>query len=189
MTEPLNSLAPFSSAFGSLGPLSARGDITSNMDPATLLRNAKAIAVPLPFILAGYSYAFSQNAVPGVLDHPATFNTPVFARVFNAGALIIVPGSLLSAATSGYLAYIIPAQRQIWGVAAAASIAPLVWTALIMNSGIKRLIAISEDKAKQEKATANLEHRQLLSKWITQNYMRAGFFFVAGVAAMRATAA
>ncbi|TKA82741.1 hypothetical protein B0A55_01087 [Friedmanniomyces simplex] len=157
------------------------------MDTATLLQTAKLIAVPLPFFLGGYSFAFSQNAVPGIVDFPAHFSTPVFKHVFHSGGLVVAAGGLLSAATSAYLAYIIPAQRSLWGTAAVASVLPLVWTGLVMSSGINRLIAISGDKTKQEKATANLEHRQLLSTWITQNYVRAALYFVAGGAALRAT--
>jgi len=159
------------------------------MDPATLLRTAKLIAVPLPFFLSGYSYSFSQNSVPGVLEQPAHVNTPIFNHVFHTGAQVIVPGALLGLATSSYLAYVIPAQRTLWGAAAIANVAPLLFTQLVMFSGIKRLLAISEDKKLQEKATANLEHRQLLSRWVTQNYVRAALYAVAGVAALRATVA
>ncbi|KAK0342781.1 hypothetical protein LTR02_006179 [Friedmanniomyces endolithicus] len=157
------------------------------MDAATLLRTAKLIAVPLPFFLGGYSFAFSQNAVPGVLDFPANFSTPVFKHVFQAGGLVVAPGGILSAAASGYLAYALPRQRSLWGMAAVVSVLPLVWTGLVMSPGINRLIAISGDTRMQEKATANLEHRQLLSTWIMQNYVRAASYFVAGVVALRAT--
>ncbi|KAK3071717.1 hypothetical protein LTR53_008146 [Teratosphaeriaceae sp. CCFEE 6253] len=159
------------------------------MDPASLLRTAKLLAVPIPFFLGGYSYAFSQNAVPGILDRSADVNTPIFKHVFHTGALVIVPGALLGLATSAYLAYVLPAQRTLWGAAAIANVAPLIWTQLVMSSGIKRLIAISEDRTMQEKATADLEHRQLLSQWMSQNYVRVALYVGAGLAALNATLA
>merc|ERR1712087_933247 len=42
-------------------------------------------------------------------------------------------------------------------------------------------VCASESKALQEKATATLEARQLLVKWVRQNYVRAALAFVAGV--------
>ena len=64
---------------------------------------------------------------------------------------------------------------------------PLVWTGLVMNTGIQRLLAIGKDKGKMAKATSNLEVRQLLGRWVVQNYVRAGLYVVSGVLAWRAT--
>lgn len=159
------------------------------MDTAQLLQTSKLIAVPIPFVLAGYSLGFSQNSVPTFYDVPAEVSTPAFKRVFTDGATVIVPSALISVASASYLAYMIPAQRNIWAAAAIACAIPGPWTTLIMGRGINRLIEISGDKGKQEKATANLEARQLLIRWVKQNYVRSACFLFAGVAALRATIA
>jgi hypothetical protein len=157
------------------------------MDPVSILRTAKLIAVPLPFALAGYSYAFSQNAVPLVYDLPAEQSTPVFDGVYHQGALVVAPGGLLATATSAYLAYAIPEQQRLWAVAAIINILPLVWTGTVMSKGINRLLEIRKDESKQAKATANLEARQLLARWVKQNYVRAALYVAAGVVALRGT--
>lgn len=159
------------------------------MDTAQLLQTSKLIAVPLPFVLAGYSLGFSQNSVPTLYDAPAHISTPAFKRIFTDGATVIVPSALISIASAGYLAYMIPEQRNIWATAAVACAIPGPWTTFVMGSGIKRLMEISGDKGKQAKATANLEARQLLIRWVKQNYVRAACFLVAGVAAVRGTLA
>merc|ERR1711915_1078112 len=138
------------------------------LDSRQLFQAAKLIAVPLPFALAGYSYAFSQNAVPALYDQPAEVSAPAIKDIYQSGAKFVVPGNILSLAATAYLA----------------------WTALVMRrSNIVRLLEISESKTLQEKATATLEARQLLVKWVRQNYVRAALAFVAGVYSVRATLA
>lgn len=156
------------------------------MDSATLIRTAKLIALPLPFALAGYSYAFSQNAVPLIYDAPAHVATPVFKGVYYRGAATVLPGSVAAASAAAYLAYALPAQRNIWAIAAAFTLSAPVYTGLIMKAGINRLLEIDGSKAMQEKATATLEHRQLLVKWVGQNYIRAALWLAAGLTALRA---
>ena len=143
------------------------------MDTSSRIQTAKLIAVPLPWVLAGYSLAFSQNAVPTIYDVPAEVATPVFKQVYHRGAQFVVPGAAVLASAAGYLAYVLPHQRTQWGVAAVGGLMPIAFTALVMNGGIQRLLTISGNKTMQEKATANLEHRQLLIRWVKQNYVRA----------------
>ncbi|KAI7087330.1 hypothetical protein KC356_g4230 [Hortaea werneckii] len=163
---------------------------TSILDSRQLLQAAKLIAVPLPFALAGYSYAFSQNAVPALYDQPAEVSTPAIKDIYQSGAKFVVPGNILSLAATAYLAWKFPAQRSLWATAAGSLVALIAWTPLVMRrSNIVRLLEISESKALQEKATATLEARQLLIKWVRQNYVRAALAFAAGVYSVRATLA
>jgi len=160
------------------------------MDSRTALQTAKLIAVPLPFALAGYSFAFSQSAVPQLYDQPAEVATPILKSIYYKGAAVVVPGNFLSLAATAYLAWKIPAQRHTWATAAGSLVALILWTPLVMApSNIKRLLEISESKALQTKATANLEHRQLLAKWVGQNYVRMALLLVAGVAGLQGTIA
>jgi hypothetical protein len=157
-------------------------------EPSNLIRNAKLIAVPIPFILGGYSLSFSQNVIPAIHDHNAAFSTPAFAQVFYAGAKVIPAGSALATAATAYLAYAVPAQRNLWGAATAAMLFPaFVFTPAVMLGNINRLIEISGSEEKQGKATVTLEARQRLLKWGRQNYVRALVYFVAGALAVRAT--
>lgn len=147
------------------------------------------IAVPLPFLLSGYSFAFSHTALLGTVDMPVEVSTAVLKTAFRTGAQIVPAGAIISSAASAYLAYAFPGpQRSLWALAAAASVSPLVFTRLIMYPGIQRAVAISNDKALQTKAAASEEHKPLLNGWIMQNYVRVGMFLVASVTAMRASA-
>ena len=155
------------------------------MDTSSRIQTAKLIAVPLPWVLAGYSLAFSQNAVPTIYDVPAEVATPVFKQVYHRGAQFVVPGAAVLASAAGYLAYVLPHQRTQWGGAAVGGLMPIAFTALVMNGGIQRLLTISGNKTMQEKATANLEHRQLLIRWVKQNYVRAIINAAVGVVTLR----
>ncbi|KAK5127308.1 hypothetical protein LTR08_004435 [Meristemomyces frigidus] len=162
--------------------------MTSLLDTPTLIQTAKLIAVPLPFALAGYSFAFSQNAVPHLYNHSAEISTPLLKKIYHGGAIIVVPGGLFSLITTAYLAYAIPSQRTTWTTAAGSLFCLSLWTPLVMiPSNIRRLIEISESPKMQERASANLEARQLLTKWVQQNYLRVGLLLVAGVAGLKAT--
>ncbi|KAK5126955.1 hypothetical protein LTR85_008313 [Meristemomyces frigidus] len=161
---------------------------SSFMDTSALIQTAKLIAVPIPLVLAGYSLGFSQNAVPQLYDQKAEVSTPILRRIYYDGAKVMAPGGILTFVSSAYLAYAIPAQRSIWATAVGSMVCFFLWTPLVMApSNINRLLQISEDKAMQEKASANLEARQLLHKWVNQNYVRMALLLVAGVAGLRAT--
>ena len=59
----------------------------------------------------------------------------------------------------------------------------------MIPSTIGRLIEIGDSPRLQEKASANLEARQLLTKWVQQNYVRAALLLFAGITGLRATIA
>lgn len=162
----------------------------SILDSRQLLQAAKLIAVPLPFAVAGYSYAFSQNAVPALYEQPAEVSTPAIRDIYRNGARFVVPGNILSLAATAFLAWKLPAQRNLWSTAAGSLVALIAWTPLVMlKSNINRLLQISESKALQEKATVTLEARQLLIRWVRENYVRVALSLAAGIAGVRATLA
>ena len=154
---------------------------TTKMDPTSAIRTAKLLSVATTTLAAGYSFSFSQNAVPLTYDIPASFSTPIFKGVFWKGAYVAVPSGLISGAASLYLAYVLPSQRRLWVTAAVMSMSTAPWTSVVMMPGIKKLLGISEDKAKQTKSDQNLEHRQLLKTWVAQNYFRASLFLTGGL--------
>lgn len=157
------------------------------MDNPTLIRSAKLLTIPIPLLLAGWSLGFSRNSVPPLYDQPADISTPIFVRIFYSGGPVILPGSLITQAATAYLTYIEPANRRIWGFAFGCQVALSLWTWLVMFKGIGRLITISESPELQEKATANLEARQLMVRWVKQNYVRSALLAATGFAALGAT--
>jgi len=150
------------------------------MDSAQAIQAAQVVSITTSLISAGYSYGFSQNAVPQLYSHAPSFSTPVFKGVFLDGANTIVPLALVSTSASAFLAYALPAQRSLWLVAGVAALLSAPWTRIVMYPGIQRLIHISENAKEQEKAEQTLEHRQLLKAWVAQNYARATFFLISG---------
>ncbi|EMC93401.1 hypothetical protein BAUCODRAFT_76104 [Baudoinia panamericana UAMH 10762] len=153
-----------------------------------MIQTAKLLTLPLSFLLAGYGFHASHSSVPVLYDMPAEHSTPAFTRIFHNGAYFVVPSSLICSISTAYLAYTLPSQRTLWSIACGAQLLTLPWTAVVMLPGINKLIAISQSKVKQEKATASLEARQLLTRWNAQNAVRASLFLVAGLAALRAMA-
>ncbi|KAH9825959.1 hypothetical protein Tdes44962_MAKER03883 [Teratosphaeria destructans] len=155
----------------------------------TLHHTAHLLALPLPFLLTGYSLAASQNTTPHLLDLPAHTSTPTFREIFLRGAHLVVPLSLTHLAATTYLAYAGPApQRGPWLTAAAATAFTGLWTAVVMGGNIRRLVAIAgAGREVQEKATADLEARRRIARWTRQNWVRVGAFLVAGLAGLRAT--
>lgn len=157
------------------------------MDTTTAIRMAKSTFLSTSFIIGGYSLAGSQQVVPLLFDGPPQSSTPIFKRYFFRGAPIVPPGSLLSTAAAVYLAYIVPSQRRLWLTALIASFLNSPWTLGVMLPGITRLIQISEDREVQSKSEQTLEHRQLLKKWVAQNYVRSVLFLTSGFVGLWAT--
>jgi ABC-type multidrug transport system permease subunit len=151
------------------------------MDALTI---AKALALPTPFILAGYGASFSQNTVPLLYAVPSNIAAKVFEGVYHNGAKFIVPGALTTIACSSYLAYAVPSQRKFYIGTAAMVASTQLFTLGVMMGGIQRLIDISvASVAEQEKADATGETVKLLKAWVWQNWVRVGLNLGAGLAA------
>ena len=161
------------------------------MDSSSTIRYAKIASISSNFLLAGYTLSLSQfqNGISQTYDMPAKHNVPLFARVFNTGAYVAPPVSTLGAVASGYLLWAVPSQRKVWGIIFALGWSMSFWTLGVMLPGIKRLIRISESEKAMEKADVNLEHRQLLIKWVRQNYVRSVVAAVSAVLGLSASIA
>ena len=154
------------------------------MDSITI---AKFLTVPTAFLASGYSIAFSQNAVPLIYDQAASISTKVFKGVFYQGGAFVVPCALISLAGSSYLAYKLPEQRHLWIAAGAITIAPPVFTQLVMKGGINRLLEIGESVVEQQKADQSGEVTRLLKAWVMLNAVRATLSFAGGALALLAS--
>lgn len=151
------------------------------MDAPTLLTAAKLTSITLSLLTSGYGLFASQNILPRLLSESPRVSTPLFAHIFRAGGIFVVPLSMTSTAASAYLAYALPLERNAWGAAALAALATMPWTGLVMLPGITRLIEISRDEGLQGKSEGSGEHLGLLRAWTKQNYIRATMLMVAGL--------
>nr|POF12973.1 hypothetical protein CFP56_10121 [Quercus suber] len=158
------------------------------MDSPTTIRYAKLLALPLPFLLGGYSLSLSHAALPAFYDtHPTTTSGPLTNTLLSRSGVFTLPLETLSAGAAAYLAYILPAQRRLWTIAAAATFAAVPYTVLFMVPGtMRRLREIAESTTLQEKTGANLEFRQVMKRWVGHNYVRVAMFFGGGVVALKA---
>ena len=55
-----------------------------------------------------------------------------------------------------------------------------------MMRGIRRLQTIADNGAAKRKSEQNLEHRQLLIRWVKQNWISVALQAVSGVVALKA---
>ena len=148
------------------------------MDTTT---TAKLLAIPTAFALTGYYTFASQNAVPLLMDQPASVAAPIFTHVYHRGAAFVLPTTLISAAALGYLAYSVPEHRKSYATAAVLTVATQPWTVFVMMGGIKRIIAIGASAVEQEKVGAKGEVAKLIGTWVAQNFVRAGSTLVGGL--------
>lgn len=55
-----------------------------------------------------------------------------------------------------------------------------------MTKGINRLRVIADNEVVKRKSEQNLEHRQLLIRWVKQNWIAVALQAVSGVVALKA---
>lgn len=156
------------------------------IDPKTVISTAKLVSFPSAFFVAGYCYSFSHNTFPAIREQRPQFSATSFKQIWT-NANPIVPGlTLLSTSAAAYLAYAVPEQRREWTKAAIAMAVSVPWTALVMGPSTKRLIEIASDEKKTSKSEQNLEHRQLLIRWVKQNYVAVALQLASAVFGVQA---
>jgi hypothetical protein len=151
------------------------------MDSVTV---ARFLSIPTAFMMTGFSIAASQSTLPLIYDQPASVSLKIFKGVYHRGAVMVVPGAIISAAATAYLAYKYPAQRTALGSAAAVTLSWLPFTLLIMSGGINRLLEIGGNAVEMEKAERSGEVLKLLKAWTFQNAVRGSLAFIGGSIAL-----
>ena len=141
------------------------------IDHKTTVRTIQLISVPSAFFVAGYCLSLSQNVLPAIYDHPPQFSAPSLKQIFSNATSVVPTITVASTAAFSYLAYTLPDRRREWTRAAIAMAITVPWASLVMGPDIRRLNEIASDKAKMLKSEQNLEHRQLLVRWMKQNYV------------------
>ena len=151
------------------------------ISPQTALYTAKLASFGPALFLGGYCLSFGQATVPSLYEVRPQISTKVYAHLHRAAGPILPTLALLSTGASAYLAYAIPSQRREWTTAAVAMFAIFPWNLLVMAKGINRLVKISEDEKVARKSEQNLEHRQLLKRWVSQSYVMVALQLFSGV--------
>ncbi len=140
----------------------------SILSSQTAIQTAKLASFPIAFFLSGYTWS-SQNAITSLLDHRPQATAPATSDLLRRSAPIVHPLTMLSTCSSAYLAYALPEQRRAWTTSAIAMGLTVAWGMWTVVAPVKRLEAISKDEQKVRKSEQNLEHRQIMAKWVSRN--------------------
>jgi hypothetical protein len=144
------------------------------------VRTFQAVGLTTSIFLAGINIGSSLLTLPLLYSQPASVSTPIFTDFYNAGKISLVPLGIFSASCSAMVAYLNPSQRELWAIAAVATISQVPWTVLVMMKTNLRLIEISESSVEQEKAGKD-EVVGLLRKWAWMNGVRGSLALVGGL--------
>jgi len=146
----------------------------------TTIRTFQVLSISSSLVLSGANIGASILTLPILYTRPSSISTSIFQELYSRGAVTLVPLSLFSASCSAVVAYLLPDQRGLWGLAGLVTITQLPWTLLVMMGGIKRLNQIAESKEEQEKAGKE-EVTGLLKEWAWMNVVRGGFALAGGL--------
>ncbi|KAL9578475.1 MAG: hypothetical protein Q9212_005697, partial [Teloschistes hypoglaucus] len=86
------------------------------------IRATQALGLTTSLVLAGVNIGSSALTIPILQTRPASTTAPIFHEFYLRGAALNVPLGIFSAACSATVAYLLPAQRGLWAMAAAATI-------------------------------------------------------------------
>lgn len=151
----------------------------------TTIRSAQVIGLTSSILLAGINIGASLLTIPILYTRPASISTPIFSEFYSRGAVTLVPLGIFSGSCSALVAYLLPSQRQLWAVAAVATLAQTPWTVLMMMGTNNRLVAIANSKTEQEKVSGE-EVVGLLTRWRWMNVVRGLLALVGGLAGLSA---
>jgi hypothetical protein len=149
------------------------------------IRTFQVFGLTSSLLIAGVKLGSSHLTVPLLYNQPTSINTPFFKDFYTRDALTLVPLAIFSGASSGFVAYLVPAQRTLWTVAAVATLSQLPWTGLGMMATNNRLNDIAASSVEQEKASRE-EVVGLLKKWRWMNIVRGLLALTGGLTAVLA---
>lgn len=153
------------------------------MDNSNLIHHIPSLlGITTALFFSGTHFSASQLTLPTLYKLPSATSTSIFSEFYYRGIPVVVPlalSSSLSFATAAILASSSD-QKIGYGIAAAATIAPLAWTQAVIRGVNLQLIAMAEDARLREKKGEG-EVKDLLKKWKWMNNVRAGLALVGGV--------
>ena len=151
----------------------------------TTILTAQVLGLTSSLVLAGINIGASHLTLPLLYTRPASISTPLFSELYIRGALTLVPLGIFSGSCSALVAYLLPAQRQYWAIAAVATYAQTPWTLFGMMKTNNRLNAIAASKVEQEKVSEE-EVVGLLRRWAWMNVVRGLLALVGGLTSVYA---
>ncbi|KAF4967273.1 hypothetical protein FSARC_5185 [Fusarium sarcochroum] len=149
------------------------------------VRTFQVFGLTSSLVLAGVNLGSSHLTVPLLYNQPTSINTPFFKDFYTRGAFTLVPLAIFSGVSSGIVAYLVPAQRTLWAVAAVATLSQLPWTGIGMMATNNRLNDIAASSIEQEKAGQD-EVVDLLKRWRWMNIVRGLLALTGGLSAVLA---
>ena len=158
------------------------------MDSPNIILTAKLASIVPSLMLAGYTIS-RYGYIATIYDERPQISARLFRSSFRRSGKVAVPLIQFMLLSSSYLAYVVPEKRKLWLLAAAMAMGEFVWTGFVMFPGIERIEAISKDEKMQKRSEQTLEHRQLMIKWIKQNFVRTAMATVGGLAGLWASMA
>lgn len=149
----------------------------------TTIRTAQALGLTSAILLSGINLGSSLLTIPLLSTRPPSISTPFFHEFYLRGAATLVPLGIFSAACSALVAYLLPAQRRIWTLAAVGAAAQTPWTLLVMMGTNRKLIEIAESAVQREKVGRG-EVAGLLARWAWMNAVRGLLALGGGLAGL-----
>ncbi|ORY31283.1 hypothetical protein BCR39DRAFT_558309 [Naematelia encephala] len=156
--------------------------------PTTVIKLAELLA-PLVSITTSTAILSYSIFLAPVLISESTHHSPVTALhqlrpYFEQGKYVFPPLSVICTALFGILAYAHPAKRLGFSIAAAGSVSILPFTSLYMIPYTNnRILDLDDEGHKDPKAVDRQEEdvKVYLAKFIRENYVRGGMFWIGGV--------
>jgi hypothetical protein len=147
----------------------------------TTIRTAQALGLTSSIFLSGVNIGSSLLTVPILYTRPISISTPIFREFYLRGAATLVPLGIFSGTCSALVAYLLPAQRQLWAIAAVATLAQTPWTLLVMMGTNNRLSAIAAGSMIEQEKVSGEEVVGLLRRWAWMNVARGLLAMVGGL--------
>lgn len=167
------------------------------MSSSALLTTASLLGLTTSLYASGIHFSASHLTIPLLLPLPTQQSLPAFKTLYNRGAQLLVPLTLLSVLSSATASYLSPSTplnplrnprgvsaRLGYAIAALSTVSALVWTAAVMLGDIGRMLELDEQlvgKKGRGEGTEREEVERLLRRWRWQNLVRAGCGLVGGV--------
>ncbi|KAH7147180.1 hypothetical protein B0J13DRAFT_665354 [Dactylonectria estremocensis] len=146
-------------------------------------RIAQAFGLTSSIFLAGINIGASYLTVPLLYTRPISISTPFFNEFYLRGAVTLVPLAVVSALSSAFAAYLVPAHRCLWATAAAATLSQIPWTLFAMMTTNTRLNDIAASRFEREGASKE-EVVALLKRWRWMNIVRGSLALTGGLCAI-----
>lgn len=148
------------------------------MDPP--IKTLQVLGLTSSIFLSGGYFSSSHLTVPILYHLPTSTSTSFFAKFYHRGVMTVVPLAIVSAVSSAAVAYLVPSRSMEYMAAAAATLATLPWTVLVMTNTNRKLMELNANAVEREKV-GDAHVVTLLKKWRWMNLVRSAMALVGGL--------